>query len=62
MPILDDLKEYTERATGLKRPGKQEASNFTRGRKPHAVRFKDDGRPQSSAMAADHLPGRGRSR
>ena len=43
MPILEDLKEYTERATGLKRPGKREASNFTRGRKPHAVRFKDDG-------------------
>jgi hypothetical protein len=21
MPILEDLKEYTERATGLKRPG-----------------------------------------
>ena len=43
MPLLEDLKEYTERATGLKRPGKREASNFTRGRKPHAVRFKDDG-------------------
>jgi uncharacterized protein YjlB/uncharacterized membrane protein (GlpM family) len=43
MPILEDLKEYTGRATGLKRPGKREASNLTRGRKPHAVRFKDDG-------------------
>ena len=43
MPILEDLKEYTERATGLKRPGKQEAPNLTRRRKPHAVRFKDDG-------------------
>ena len=43
MPLLEDLEEYTERATGLKRPGKREASNFTRGRKPHAVRFKDDG-------------------
>jgi len=30
MPILEDLKEYTERATGLKRPGKQEAPNLTR--------------------------------
>ena len=46
MPILEDLKEYTERATGLKRPGKQEAPNLTR----HA------------AMAADHLSGRSRSR
>lgn len=43
MPILEDLKAYTERATGLKRPGKREASNLTRGRNPHAVRFKDDG-------------------
>ena len=43
MPILEDLKEYTERATGLKRPGKQEASNLARVRKPRAVRFKDDG-------------------
>ena len=43
MPILEDLKKYTERATGLKRPGKQEAPNLTRRRKPHAVRFKDDG-------------------
>jgi hypothetical protein len=43
MPILEDPKEYSERATGLKRPGKQEASNLTRVRKPHAVRFKDDG-------------------
>ena len=31
MPILEDLKEYTERATGLKRPGKQEASNLHAG-------------------------------
>src|SRR6478735_5328868 len=43
MPILEDLKEYTERATGLKRPGKRKASNLRRARKPHAVRFKDDG-------------------
>jgi uncharacterized protein YjlB len=43
MPILEDLKEYAERATGLRRPGKGEAPDFTRARKPHAVRFKDDG-------------------
>jgi len=43
MPILENLKEYTERATGLKRPGKREAPHLTRSRKPHAARFKDDG-------------------
>jgi uncharacterized protein YjlB len=32
-----------ERATGLRRPGKLDASNFARVRKPHAVLFKDDG-------------------
>ena len=43
MPIIEDLKEYAERATGLRRPGKGEAPDFARARKPHAVRFKDDG-------------------
>ena len=43
MPIIEDLKEYAERATGLRRPGKGEASDFARARKPRAVRFKDDG-------------------
>jgi hypothetical protein len=62
MPILEDMKEYAERATGLKRPGKREALKHTRGRKPHAVRFKDDGLvPKSSAMATDHLSGSDRS-
>jgi len=43
MPLLEDLKEYAERATGLRRPGKRSASALARARKPHAVRFKDDG-------------------
>src|ERR1700736_2006675 len=43
MPILEDLKEYAERATGLRRPEKGNAPDFARPRKPHAVRFKDDG-------------------
>jgi hypothetical protein len=42
MPALEELKEYAERATGLRRPGKANAPDFTRARKPHAVR-KDDG-------------------
>ena len=43
MPIFEDLKEYAQRATGLRRPGKQTAPALVRTRKPHAVRFKDDG-------------------
>jgi uncharacterized protein YjlB len=43
MPILEDLKEYAERATGLRRPGKAKAPDFVRARKSHAVRFHDDG-------------------
>jgi uncharacterized protein YjlB/membrane-associated phospholipid phosphatase len=35
-------EEYAERATGLRRPGKRNAPDFTRTLKPHAVRFKDD--------------------
>jgi uncharacterized protein YjlB len=43
MPILEDLKEYAEFATGLRRPGKRKVSHLARARKAHAVRFKDDG-------------------
>jgi uncharacterized protein YjlB len=43
MPRLEDLKKYAERATGLRRPGKRMAPGLARPRKPHAVRFKDDG-------------------
>jgi hypothetical protein len=43
MPILEDLKEYAERATGLRRPGRRRAPALARPRKPHTVRFKDDG-------------------
>jgi hypothetical protein len=42
MPIVEDLKEYTERATGLRRPGKRKAPLLVQTRKPLAVRFKDD--------------------
>src|SRR2546421_10460663 len=43
MPVLEDLKGYAERATGLRRPGKRKAMDLARVRKPHKVRFKDDG-------------------
>jgi uncharacterized protein YjlB len=43
MPMLEDLKEYAQRVTSLRRPGKGDASGFARLSKPHAVRSKDDG-------------------
>jgi hypothetical protein len=43
MPIIADLKEYAERATGLRRPGRRNAPDFAQPRKPQTVRFKDDG-------------------
>jgi uncharacterized protein YjlB len=43
MPILEDAKEYVQRATGLHRPGPKRAPEFARPRTPHAVRFNDDG-------------------
>jgi hypothetical protein len=43
VPILEDLKEHAERATGLRRPGKRKAPDLVRACKTHAVRFKDDG-------------------
>ena len=43
MPILEDVKAYMQRATGLRRPGKKEAPELARAKKPHTIRFKDDG-------------------
>lgn len=43
MPMLEDMKEYAERATGLRRPGKRNAPDLARLRIPYTVRFKDDG-------------------
>ena len=43
MPIREDLKEYAERVTGLRRPGTGKAPKFVQIRKPHTVRFKNDG-------------------
>jgi hypothetical protein len=37
MPILEDVKEYMQRATGLRRPGKKEAPDLRRPRKPHTA-------------------------
>ena len=39
MPILENLKEHAERATGLRRPGKRQTSDRAReGPMPHASR------------------------
>ena len=43
MPILEDVKEYMQRATGLRRPDKKQAPEFARARNPRTIRFKDDG-------------------
>jgi hypothetical protein len=33
MPILEALKEYAERTTGLRRPGRRKAADLTQSRK-----------------------------
>ncbi|MCP1762427.1 cupin domain-containing protein [Bradyrhizobium japonicum] len=43
MPILENVKEYAERASGLGRLGKKGVADLVRPRKPHTVRFKHDG-------------------
>ena len=43
MLIPEDLKEYAERVTGLRRSGTGKAPKLVQVRKPHIVRFKDDG-------------------
>ena len=43
MSVMETIKARAERATGMGRPGKKEASELVRARKAHGVRFKDDG-------------------
>ncbi|MFK4530371.1 hypothetical protein ABIF90_008352 [Bradyrhizobium japonicum] len=43
MSIFENVKEYMQRATGLRRPGRKEAPELACARKPHTFRFKDDG-------------------
>jgi hypothetical protein len=43
VPILEYLKQYAERAAGIRRPGRRKAPDLAQAHKPHAVRFKDDG-------------------
>ena len=43
MPILENLKEFVERRTGLRRPGQRGATELRHARKPLVVLFADDG-------------------
>jgi len=43
MSVMETIKARAERATGMGRPGKKEASELVRARKAHGFRFKDDG-------------------
>jgi uncharacterized protein YjlB len=43
MSVMETIKARAERATGIRRPGKKEASELVRARKAHGFRFKDDG-------------------
>jgi uncharacterized protein YjlB len=43
MPIVENLKDGAERATGLGRPGKRNTPDLAQPRKPCRVSFKDDG-------------------
>jgi hypothetical protein len=43
MPIVENLKDGAERATGRGRPGKRNTPDLAQPRKPCRVSFKDDG-------------------
>ena len=43
MPVFKNLKEYAQRAAGLRRPGRRRAPGLAHVRRPLIVRFKDDG-------------------
>ena len=43
MPILEDAEGIRAAATGLRPTRQAEAPDLARPRKPHTVRFKDDG-------------------
>lgn len=50
MPILDDAKRVFEKVTGYARPKRRELSDLVRARKPHLLRFKDDGRTPNNRL------------
>jgi uncharacterized protein YjlB len=43
VPAFESVKKLTEKATGWSRPKKTGLDDLVRPRKPHLVRFKDDG-------------------
>ena len=49
MPLLEDAKRTIERVTGLGRPTAKDVALLTQPRKPHLLRFKDDGETPNNA-------------
>src|SRR4029079_10014873 len=49
MPLLEDAKRTIERVTGLGRPSAKDLALLTQSRKPHLLRFKDDGETPNNA-------------
>ena len=49
MPLLEDAKRTIERVTGWGRPSPEDLLLLTRSRKPHLLRFKDDGEIPNNA-------------
>lgn len=50
MPLLESAKRAFEALTGYAQPTAPEVLGFVRKRKPHAFRFKDDGRTPNNAL------------
>jgi hypothetical protein len=51
MPLLEDAKRTIERVTGLGRPAPKDLALLTQSRKPHLLRFKDDGETPNNARS-----------
>jgi hypothetical protein len=49
MPLLEDAKRSIERVTGLGRPARKDLALLIQSRKPHLLRFKDDGETPNNA-------------
>jgi uncharacterized protein YjlB len=43
MPLIEDAKQWTERSTGVARPGREDLAELVRRSRPLAYHFHDDG-------------------
>ena len=43
MPVVDGIKRFAEKMTGIGRPSFAEAAELVRPRKPRLLKFADDG-------------------